>query len=82
MARFRVHKAFSTAQERFYAGQVVTDTIPLTVASDRYWPGLNAATLPSGLVPLDGSATSMKAASVWASEVLPATILGVDSIGG
>jgi len=80
MARFRVQKAFSTAQERFYAGQVVTDTIPLTVVSDRYWSGLSAATLPSGLIPLDASATSMKNASAWAGEVLPATILGVDSI--
>ena len=75
-------KAISTAQERFYAGQVVTDTIPLTVATDRYWPGLTAAKMFSGMAPLDASATSMKNASVWANEVLPATILGVDSIGG
>ena len=81
MARFRLMKAISTAQVRFAAGEVVTDTIPLTVPADRHWPGLTAATMFSGMVPLDASATTMKYQSVWANEALPATILGVDSIG-
>jgi hypothetical protein len=81
MARFRLMKAIATGALRFHAGEVVTDTIPLTVATDRHWPGLTASVMASGMVPLDGSASSMKAASVWAGEVLPATILGVDSIG-
>jgi len=81
MARFRLMKAIAAGALKFHAGDVVTDTIPLTVPTDRHWPTLTAATMASGMVPLDASASSMKAASVWANEVLPATILGVDSIG-
>ena len=80
MARFRLMKAIATGALKFSAGDVVADTIPLTVPTDRHWPTLTAATMASGMIPLDASATSMKSASVWASEVLPATILGVDSI--
>jgi hypothetical protein len=74
-------KAIASGALRFHAGEVVTDTIPLTVPTDRHWPTLTSATMASGMVPLDASATTMKAASPWANEVLPATILGVDSIG-
>jgi len=81
LARFRLMKAIATGALRFHAGEVVTDTIPLTVATDRHWPTLTAATMASGMVPLDAAATTMKAASAWANEVLPATVLGVDSIG-
>ena len=81
MARFRLMKAIATGALRFHAGEVVTDTIPLTVPTDRHWPTLTAATMASGMVPLDPAATTMKSQSAWANEVLPATILGVDSIG-
>jgi hypothetical protein len=81
MARFRLMKAIATGALRFHAGEVVTDTIPLTVAADRHWPTLTAATMASGMVPLDASAATMKSQSAWANEVLPATVLGVDSIG-
>ena len=81
MARFRLMKAIATGALRFHAGEVVTDTIPLTVPTDRHWPTLTAATMASGMVPLDASATTMKSQSAWANEVLPATVLGVDSIG-
>ena len=74
-------KAIATGALRFHAGEVVTDTIPLTVPTDRHWPTLTAATMASGMVPLDPAATTMKSQSAWANEVLPATILGVDSIG-
>jgi len=43
---------------------VVTDTIPLTVPTDRHWPTLTAATMASGMVPLDASATTMKSQCV------------------
>jgi len=81
MARFRLMKAIATGALRFHAGEIVTDTIPLTVPTDRHWPTLTAATMASGMVPLDASATTMKSQSAWVNEVLPATILGVDSIG-
>ena len=60
MARFRLMKAIATGALRFHAGEVVTDTIPLTVATDRHWPGLTASVMASGMVPLDGSASSRK----------------------
>jgi len=81
MARFRLTQAIATAQVRFHAGDVVTDTIPLTVATDRYWPGLSAAVMGPGMIALDASATTMKGSSKFAGEVISATILGVDSIG-
>ena len=81
MARFRLMKAIASGALRFHAGEVVTDTIPLTVPTDRHWPALTAATMASGMVPLDAAATTMKSQSAWANEVLPATVLGVDSIG-
>jgi len=54
---------------------------PLTVAGDRHWPTLTAATMAAGMVPLDAAATTMKSQSVWANEVIAATIQGVHSIG-
>ena len=81
MARFRLTQAIATGALRFHAGEVVTDTIPLTVAGDRHWPTLTAATMAAGMVPLDAAATTMKSQSVWANEVIAATIQCVHSIG-
>ena len=81
MARFRLTQAIATGALRFHAGEVVTDTVPLTVPSDRHWPTLTAATMAAGMVPLDAAATTMKSQSVWANEVIAATIQGVHSIG-
>jgi hypothetical protein len=81
MARFRLTQAIATGALRFHAGEIVTDTIPLTVPSDRHWPGLTASVMAAGMVPLDAAATTMKSQSAWANEVIAATIQGGHSIG-
>jgi hypothetical protein len=80
MARFRLTKAFVVGGIKFCAGDIVSDAAPTTVG-DKHWPGLTAGTMGSGMVPIDGPATTMKNASAFASEQVPATITGVDSIG-
>jgi len=78
MARFRLTQAIATGALRFHAGEVVTDTMPLTAPSDRHWSNLTAATMAAGMVPLDAA---MKSQSAWANEVISATIQGGHSIG-
>jgi hypothetical protein len=82
MARFKLTQAVVLpSQFRFHAGQVVTDQPPPpTVAGDLYWAGLTAATMAPGMMPLDGSATTMKNASRYANEPAATAIYGVDSI--
>ncbi len=80
MSRFRLTQAIATAQVRFSAGDIVTDTLPVPVAGDKYWPGLYTFMMGPGMVPLDIGATEMKAGSAFAGEVIRATITGADSI--
>jgi hypothetical protein len=80
MARFRLTQAIAISQARFHAGEIVTDTLPVSATDDRYWQGLTSATMAPGMVPLDAGATSMKAASAFANEVIRTWITGVDSI--
>jgi hypothetical protein len=82
LARFRLTQAIAIANQRYHAGEVVTDTLPPTVPDDRHWPGLSAAVMGPGMVPLDSGATAMKAGSAFASEVIRSTITGADSVGG
>ena len=82
MARFQLTQAIAISQARFHAGEIVTDQQPATVAGDRYWPGLTSQTMAPGMVPLDAGATTMKAASAFAGEVIRTWITGVDSVGG
>jgi hypothetical protein len=79
MARFRLTQAVVLpSQLRFHAGQIVTDQPP--PAGDLYWAGLTSATMAPGMMPLDGSATTMKNASRYANEPAATAIYGVDSI--
>jgi hypothetical protein len=78
MARFQLTKAFAFGSFRAAAGQIISDTPG--VQTDLIWSGLNAQTMCPGLIPLDASATSMKAASRYASEVTPFGCTGGDSI--
>jgi hypothetical protein len=80
MARFQLTMAISVSQMRFHAGEIVTDTLPTVPTNDRYWPGLTAATMAPGMVPLDAGAIAIKAASAFAGEVIRTWISGVDSI--
>jgi hypothetical protein len=81
LARFQLTQSIVVGAVKYHGGEVVTDTIPLTVPTDRHWPTLSAATMAPGMVPLDGAATTMKNASVFANEQVPNVILGVHSIG-
>jgi len=82
MARFRLTQSIFVKDTKYHGGEVVTDIQPPSVATDRVWLGLSSATMAPGMVPLDGSATSMKAASAFANENVPNAILGVHSIDG
>jgi hypothetical protein len=79
--RFQLTQAVAVAGVRFKAGDIVTDTQPVGVAGDKYWPGLTATTMVPGMVPLEGFALSMKLASQYANEPAPTWITGADSIG-
>lgn len=84
MARFRTSAAFysdAVGVGRVGAGRTVADSQANAVAGDVIWTGLTSASLPQGMIPLDGAATTMKAASPWANTPLSATILGADSVG-
>jgi hypothetical protein len=80
VSRFQLTQAIALPQVRFKAGDIVTDVQPATVAGDRYWQGLSSATMAPGMVPLDGGATTMKAASQFANEAIRTWITGADSI--
>jgi hypothetical protein len=79
MARFKLTQAFHFQQYRVKAGGTIADSAANSVAGDAVWTGLNSNTLPPGAVPLDGSATTMKNASRFASEI-PGAPSGRDSI--
>jgi hypothetical protein len=81
MARFQLTQSIVVGATKYHGGEIVTDTIPLTVPGDRHWPTLTAATMAPGMIPLDGPATTMKQASAFANENVPKVIHGVHSIG-
>jgi hypothetical protein len=65
---------------RFAAGDVVTNLHPPIEPTDKYWPGLSAATLHQGMEPLTPDAIEMKAVSAYANEVMRTWVAGVDSV--
>ena len=79
MARFMLKQAFHFDSKRVKAGGVIVDSQANAVAGDVVFSEMSAATLPPGCVALDGSATTMLAASRWAG-VGFGTPSGVDSI--
>jgi len=84
MARFRTSGAFysdAVGVGRISAGRTIADSQANALPGDVIWAGLNSNSLPQGMIPLDASATTMKASSPWANTPLAATILGVDSVG-
>jgi hypothetical protein len=80
MARFRTVQAFHFGSTRIPAGRTIADTQGNALPGDIVWP-VTSQNLPAGFVPLDGLATTMKAASPLAAENVRCTITGVDSIG-
>jgi len=66
MARFQLRQAFHFGSVKVRAGGVIVDTVANQQPGDVVFAGMSAATLPAGVVALDGSATTMLNASRWA----------------
>jgi hypothetical protein len=80
MARFGSTVAFVVDGKRHKAGQTYCDSKANQLAGDIIWTGMSSSTMSPGLVPLDGSAVSMKAGSVY-SGIQTNLIDGANSIG-
>jgi hypothetical protein len=68
MARFGSTVAFVVGGKRHKAGTTYADTLANAVGNDIVWAGMSSSTMSPGLIPLDGAATSMKAASVYSGK--------------
>jgi hypothetical protein len=79
MARFGSTVAFVVAGKRHKAGQTYCDTKANQVGTDIIWAGMSPSTMSPGLVPLDATAVTMKASSVFAGSPIP-LIDGANSI--
>lgn len=67
MARFGSTCAFFVGGRKYKAGTTYADTIGNALAGDVIWPQVaSSASMSPGLIPLDGSATTVKAGSVFA----------------
>jgi hypothetical protein len=85
MARFKLQQAFycdAVGVGRVRAGRTIADSQSAAQPGDVVWTGLNSRSLPAGFVPLDQSATDMRAASQWAGTPIATVILGIDSTDG
>jgi hypothetical protein len=83
MARFRSIAAFVIGHARYKAGTTFADTQGNAVAGDVIWAGCGLfGSMSPALVPLDGAATTVKNASVFANYAVPCTISGVNSVEG
>jgi hypothetical protein len=80
MARFGSTVAFVVDGKRHKAGTTYCDSKANQVGNDIIWAGLSSTSMAPGLIPLDGSAVSMKAASVY-SGIQTNLIDGANSIG-
>jgi hypothetical protein len=80
MARFGTVAAFYVQGKRYKAGTIFADTPGNALPGDVVWVGLSSAAMSPMFVPLDGSATSMKSASVFTGSPVPCFITGANSI--
>ncbi len=78
MARFQLTTAHSFGQTRLKAGRTIADP-GNGIAGDFIVANLSSSNVTPGMVPRDGSATTMKNASKYAG-VSSGPISGVDSI--
>jgi hypothetical protein len=79
MARFRLSQAHSFGQVRLKAGRTIADP-GNGIAGDFIVNNLSAATVNPGMVPLDGSASAMLAASKFANTPSNPYADGVSSV--
>src|SRR5215471_3890002 len=80
MARFQLTQALVVGQVRLKAGRTIADSAGAAQPGDFIWTGLNSNTVHGGMTPLDASASTMKAASKYASEPPASSISGAASI--
>lgn len=66
MARFGSTVAFVIGGRKHKAGTTYADTAGNAIAGDVVWVGMSSGTMSPGLIPLDASATTMKAGSPFA----------------
>jgi hypothetical protein len=84
VARFRTTQSFyadAVGVGRVKAGRTISDSQANAQPGDVVWVGLNANSLPAGMMPLDGSAQTMLTASRWAGVPVSAPT-GVSSVDG
>jgi len=82
MARVRLTAALVVGHTKLKAGATVADSTGAAQAGDFVWTGLNSTTFNNAMVPLDGAATTMQAASRWPSGPTVPYPDGVNSVGG
>lgn len=84
MARFISTVAFTVptggAHQKCKAGTTFADTQGNALPGDIVWQGMSSGSMSPGLIPLDGTATTMKNGSVFAGLAV-ARPDGVNSIG-
>jgi hypothetical protein len=80
MARVKLVGALHVGSVRLKAGSTIADSAGAAQTGDFVWTGLTSATWNPIMSPLDGPATTMKAASQYASAGVPATISGAQSV--
>jgi len=81
MARFGSTVAFVVNHVRYKAGQTYADTKGNAIGNDVVWASIaSSASMSPGLVPLDGSATTIHNGSRFAGQSY--RIDGVNSVGG
>jgi hypothetical protein len=82
MARFQSVGCFVIGSVKYRAGTIFASDAGSAIGTDVVWPGgLDSSKMSPALVPLDGTATTMKGASRFANTPV-ATIDGANSIHG
>jgi hypothetical protein len=80
MARFRLMAAMQIGHFHYRIGTTLADSVGNALAGDKVWTGMSAATLVPDMVPLDGAASTMLAASKYAGIPPRTWTTGVESI--
>jgi hypothetical protein len=82
MARFLLQAPLVVGAKKLKAGTTIADSVGNALPGDLVWTGLTSSTVNGQMNPLDGAATTMKNASVWAGVPMPCSISGANSIDG
>ena len=80
MARFRLNAALQVGHFHYRIGTILADSNANALPGDKVWTGMSAATLVADMIPLDGAASTMLAASKYAGIPPRTWTTGVESI--